>query len=216
MVKHHPDSNMLAEYSANSLPAAQSVCVSTHLDHCTLCQQKLAQLESIGGVMLEDTAPVSVDPQVFEDVLLRLDEVPDDRAANDANASTLSWTVKQVRQGNLDKLQWKKISRSLRIADLGRIDGATEFSLYHISEGGRIPQHNHSGTEMTLVLQGGFSDESGAYHAGDFIVREAGDVHAPAALPGGDCICLAVLEAPLRFTHWHHRWLSPLLQLRAG
>jgi putative transcriptional regulator len=99
MVKHHPDSNMLAEYSANSLPAAQSVCVSTHLDHCTLCQQKLAQLESIGGVMLEDTAPVSVDPQVFEDVLLRLDEVPDDRAANDANASTLSWTVKQVRQG---------------------------------------------------------------------------------------------------------------------
>ena len=142
--------------------------------------------------------------------------MPDDRAANDANASTLSWTVKQVRQGNLDKLQWKKVSRSLRIADLGRIDGATEFSLYHISEGGRIPQHNHSGTEMTLVLQGGFSDESGAYHAGDFIVREAGDVHAPAALPGGDCICLAVLEAPLRFTHWHHRWLSPLLQLRAG
>ena len=55
-----------------------------------------------------------------------------------------------------------------------------------------------------------------AYDAGDFIVREAGDVHAPAALPGGDCICLAVLEAPLRFTHWHHRWLSPLLQLRAG
>ena len=138
MVKHHPDSNTLAEYSARSLPAAQSVCVATHLDHCTVCQQKLAQLESIGGVMLEDTAPVSVDPQVFEDVLLRLDEVPDDRAANDANASTLSWTIKQVRQGNLDKLQWKKVSRSLRIADLGRIDGAAEFSLYHISEGGRI------------------------------------------------------------------------------
>ena len=36
------------------------------------------------------------------------------------------------------------------------------------------------------------------------------------ALPGGDCICLAVLESPLRFTRWHHRWLSPLLQLRAG
>ena len=146
MVKHHPDSNTLAEYSARSLPAAQSVCVATHLDHCTVCQQKLAQLESIGGVMLEDTAPVSVDPQVFEDVLLRLDEVPDDRAANDANASTLSWTIKQVRQGNLDKLQWKKVSRSLRIADLWRIDGAAEFSLYHIAEGGRIPQHNHSGT----------------------------------------------------------------------
>ena len=140
----------------------------------------------------------------------------DDRAANDANASTMSWTVKQIRKGNLDELQWKKVTRSLRIADLGDIDGAAEFSLYHIAEGGRIPQHNHSGTEMTLVLQGGFSDESGSYHAGDFITREAGDIHAPTALPGGDCICLAVLESPLRFTRWHHRWLSPLLQLRAG
>ena len=37
---------------------------------------------------------------------------------------------------------------------------AAEFSLYHIAEGGGIPQHNHSGTETTLVLQGGFSDES--------------------------------------------------------
>ena len=81
---------------------------------------------------------------------------------------------------------------------------------------GSIPQHNHSGTETTLVLQGGFSDESGTYHAGDFITREAGEEHSPTAIAGGDCICLAVLESPLRFTRWHHRLLSPLLQLRAG
>lgn len=216
MIMHHPDSNTLAEFAASSLPAAQSVVVSAHLESCALCRQRLAQLEAVGGVMLEDMTPVDVDASVFDNVLLRLDEAQDDRAANDANASPLSWSVKQVRKGNLDQLQWKKVTRSLRIADLGDIDGAAEFSLYHIAEGGRIPQHNHSGTEMTLVLQGGFSDESGSYHAGDFITREAGDIHAPTALPGGDCICLAVLESPLRFTRWHHRWLSPLLQLRAG
>ncbi|HBQ03086.1 MAG TPA: transcriptional regulator, partial [Halieaceae bacterium] len=119
-------------------------------------------------------------------------------------------------KGNLEQLHWKKVTRSLKIADLGEIDGAAEFSLYHIAEGGSIPQHNHSGAEMTLVLQGGFSDENAEYHAGDFVIREAGDVHAPTALPGSDCICIAVLESPLRFTRWHHRWLSPLLQLRAG
>jgi putative transcriptional regulator len=166
--------------------------------------------------MFEDAQPIDINPSVFDNVLARLDEVQEDHAANDANASTMSWTVKQIRKGNLDELDWKKVTRSLRIADLGEIEGAAEFSLYHIAEGGRIPQHNHSGTEMTLVLQGGFSDESGSYHAGDFIIREAGDIHAPTALPGSDCICLAVLEAPLRFTRWHHRWLSPLLQLRAG
>lgn len=216
MVKHHPDTNTLLEFAASSLPAAQSVVVSTHLQFCSECRQRLAQLESLGATMFENAEPVDINPSVFDNVLARLDEVEEDRAANDASASTLSWTVKQIRKGNLDQLEWKKVTRSLRIADLGEIDGAAEFSLYHIAEGGRIPQHNHSGTEMTLVLQGGFSDEGGSYHAGDFITREAGDIHAPTALSGGDCICLAVLESPLRFTSWHHRWLSPLLQLRAG
>ena len=216
MVKHHPDTNTLLEFAASSLPAAQSVVVSTHLQFCSECRQRLAQLESLGATMFENAEPVDINPSVFDNVLARLDEVEEDRAANDASASTLSWTVKQIRKGNLDQLQWKRVTRSLRIADLGEIDGAAEFSLYHIAEGGRIPQHNHSGTEMTLVLQGGFSDEGGSYHAGDFITREAGDIHAPTALSGGDCICLAVLESPLRFTSWHHRWLSPLLQLRAG
>ena len=216
MAKHHPDTNTLLEFAASSLPAAQSVVVSTHLQFCSECRQRLAHLESLGATIFENAEPVDINPSVFDNVLARLDEVEEDRAANDASASTLSWTVKQIRNGNLDQLQWKKVTRSLRIADLGEIDGAAEFSLYHIAEGGRIPQHNHSGTEMTLVLQGGFSDEGGSYHAGDFITREAGDIHAPTALSGGDCVCLAVLESPLRFTSWHHRWLSPLLQLRAG
>lgn len=216
MAKYHPDTNTLLEFAASALPAAQSVVVSTHLQYCAECRQRLEQLENLGASMFEDVEPVDISPGLFDNVLARLDEVQENRAANDANASTMSWTVKQIRKGNLDQLPWKKVTRSLRIADLGDIGGAAELSLYHIAEGGRIPQHNHSGTEMTLVLQGGFCDESGSYHAGDFITREAGDIHAPTALPGGDCICLAVLESPLRFTRWHHRWLSPLLQLRAS
>ena len=216
MITYHPDTNTLTEFAANSLSPAQSVVVATHLEVCEICQQRLAELECMGCALLQDLPPVDVDTAVFDKVLAKLDEVEEAPAANDANASDLAWTVKQVRQGNIEGLNWRKVTKTLRIADLGRIDGAAEFSLYHIAEGGSIPQHNHSGTEVTLVLQGGFSDESGTYHAGDFVTREAGEEHAPTAIAGGDCICLAVLESPLRFTRWHHRLLSPLLQLRAG
>ena len=216
MITYHPDTNTLTEFAANSLSPAQSVVVATHLEVCEICQQRLAELECMGGALLEDLPPVDVDTAVFDKVLAKLDEVEEAPAANDANASDLAWTVKQVRQGNIEGLNWRKVTKTLRSADLGRIDGAAEFSLYHIAEGGSIPQHNHSGTEVTLVLQGGFSDESGTYHAGDFVTREAGEEHSPTAIAGGDCICLAVLESPLRFTRWHHRLLSPLLQLRAG
>lgn len=216
MITYHPDTNTLTEFAANSLSSAQSVVIATHLEVCEVCQQRLAELECIGGALFENAQPVDVDATLFESVLAKIDEVEEAHAANDANASDLAWTVKQVRQGNLEGLSWRKVTKTLRIADLGAIDGAAEFSLYHIAEGGSIPQHDHSGTEMTLVLQGGFSDESGTYHAGDFVTRESGEEHSPTAIAGGDCICLAVLESPLRFTRWHHRLLSPLLQLRAG
>ena len=89
-----------------------------------------------------------MDASLFDSVLAKLDEVEEAPAANDANASDLAWTVKQVRQGNLENLNWRKVTKTLKIADLGAIDGAAEFSLYHIAEGGSIPQHNHSGRKQ--------------------------------------------------------------------
>ena len=95
-------------------------------------------------------------------------------------------------------------------------DPGFEFSLLRIRAGGFIPTHRHRGTEMTLVLQGGFSDATGTYHRGDFLMRGSEDEHAPRALDDEDCICLAVLDAPLRFTGWQHRWMNPFLRLQAG
>ena len=50
-------------------------------------------------------------------------------------------------------------------------------------------------------------------HLGDGIAP--GPVYAPRALPDGDCLCLAVLDAPLRFTGWKFRWINPFLRLHA-
>ena len=118
--------------------------------------------------------------------------------------------------GDFTELVWKKITESLRISYLKTGDPNYEFALYHIKAGGKIPDHDHRGSEMTLVLQGGSSDANGSYHEGDFIYRTEDDAHAPTALQSEDCICLAVLDAPLKFTGWKYRWMNPFLQLRAG
>jgi putative transcriptional regulator len=54
------------------------------------------------------------------------------------------------------------------------------------------------------------------YHKGDFIFREKDQIHAPTALESEDCICLAVSDAPLRFTDWKYRWMNPFLRFSAG
>ena len=218
MAKFHPSVDLLTEYVAGILPLAQSACISAHLNYCPQCQQQSARLQDLGAVLFDSLTPVPVGDALLNTVLARLDEEPplSYRRAQDPAVGRLPALLQRLMKGDFSELSWNKITSSLRISYLKTGDPGYEFALYHIKAGGKIPEHTHRGSEMTLVLQGGFSDAAGSYHEGDFLFREASDTHAPTALQSEDCICLAVLDAPLRFTGWKYRWMNPFLQLRAG
>jgi putative transcriptional regulator len=63
------------------------------------------------------------------------------------------------------------------------------------------------------VLQGAFRDESSRFARGDVEIATSADQHSPIAELGGDCICLAVTDAPLRFTALLPRLLQPLFRI---
>jgi putative transcriptional regulator len=67
--------------------------------------------------------------------------------------------------------------------------------------------------EMTLLLAGGFSDETGHYLRGDVALADPSVDHRPVADPGEDCLCLAVTDAPLRLTGRFGRYLNFLARL---
>jgi len=215
MANFHPEIDFLTEYSAGTLPLAQSACISIHVNQCDHCRRLTGQLNELGAGLLESLEPVAVGDSQLNAVLARLDEESplqyEQPAKKDSATPAL---LQRLMRGDFSDLNWKNIGSTLRISYLNTGDAAHEFALYHIRAGGRIPEHTHRGSEMTLVLQGGFSDAEGSYHPGDFIYRQPGDVHSPTALQSEDCICLAVLDAPLKFTDWRFRWMNPFLKLR--
>jgi putative transcriptional regulator len=218
MPKHHPSLDLLAEHAAGSLSLAQSACVSAHLNYCDECAQTVSQLQAVGAALFERLDPEPVGDALLDRVLARLDEeapLSYQPAGRDAQNATPA-LLRRLMAGDFSDLSWKKITDTLRTTQIRTGDKTFEFSLLHIKAGGEIPAHNHHGSEMTLVLQGGFEDAHGAYHPGDFIYRSGSDEHAPRAFADEDCICLAVLDAPLRFTGWKHRWMNPFLRLQAG
>jgi len=218
MAKLHPDLDLMMEYSAGTLPLAQSTCVSVHVGNCEHCQRLSAQLSEVGAAMFENLEPVSVGQGQLDAVLARLDEEPPLKytLANSGENSVTPAILQRLMKGDFSDLTWKSIGKTLRISYLKTGDPDHELALYHIKAGGRIPEHGHRGTEMTLVLEGAFSDADGSYQAGDFIVRRPGEVHSPMALQSEDCICVAVLDAPLKFTSWKFRWLNPFLKLQTA
>jgi putative transcriptional regulator len=217
MSNFHPDLDLLTEYAAGSLPLAQAACVSVHVNQCQRCQQTAGHLTDLGASLFEALDPVPVGDTQLNAVLARLDEdVPLAYDNSKAGNSDTPAILQRLMRGDFSDLTWKNIGSTLRISYLKTGDPDHEFALYHIRAGGRIPSHTHRGNELTLVLEGGFSDANGSYHKGDFLVRRPGDVHAPTALQSEDCICLAVLDAPLKFTEWKFRWMNPFLKLRTA
>ena len=95
-------------------------------------------------------------------------------------------------------LNWRKLSSSVTVAPISVGETRYELALHKICAGGQTPVHDHNGVEYTVVLKGSFSDEDGMYNEGDFLTREPGDIHRPFASQHEDCICLSVLEAPIR------------------
>jgi len=216
MVNHHPSTDLLTDFAAGSLSIAQAACVSAHLNYCEQCRRANEQLQNIGGALFEQLQPVPVSEALLDSVLARLD-APAPLAFGPVPAKEgLPALLDRIINRDFGRLVWRRITRSLSVSYLSTGDVTQQFALLRIAAGGRIPEHDHRGSEMTLVLEGGFADGLGTYHPGDFVYREHSDTHSPVAIDGEDCICLTVLDAPLRFTGWRYRWMNPFLRLRAG
>jgi putative transcriptional regulator len=100
----------------------------------------------------------------------------------------------------------------VRQAILPTSKGAIARLLY-IPAGQAVPDHGHRGTELTLVLQGAFRDETDRFGTGDVEISGQELEHTPVAEAGCDCICLAATDAPLRFNALIPRLLQPLFRI---
>jgi putative transcriptional regulator len=65
-------------------------------------------------------------------------------------------------------------------------------ALIAMAGGAGYPRHRHRGAEEILVVQGGYRDELGEYRRGRRVRYEDGSAHSPVALPGEECVLLAV------------------------
>lgn len=104
-----------------------------------------------------------------------------------------------VRDLALERGNWSFAGPGVRTMELIR-DGEAKAELIRIEPGRGVPQHGHDGTEFTLVLAGGFSDERDSYGPGEVCKADPSTTHKPVADEDGVCIVLAVTDGPLAFT----------------
>lgn len=211
-----PGEDLLLDYASGALPEPVSVLVATLLALRPDLRQTVSEIESVGGYLLEEIEPAALSDDALELVLARIDS-PDmsfEAAANDdsaaaCDAETLAVVPEPLRSylGNpLSKLAWRKRGPGIEEYRLPLADARFEMSVLRLGPGRSVPTHSHEGSELTLVLDGAFTDSGGRYGRGDLAVNGEEDHHAPLADSKEGCLCLAITGGPLRFS-------NPLIQL---
>jgi putative transcriptional regulator len=205
---------LLAAYSAGALDPSLHALVASHLEMKPENRAFVAALEHLAAGEIDQIAPQPLSRR--EDrlaAIFSLDTDPRPATRGMPGSAVLPTPLRRYLGRDLDAIRWRtKLPgvREYRIEDKGR----GEASLLWVRAGRLMPSHTHEGSEITLVLKGGFSDVTGHYGRGDVAIADSDLDHKPLTDAGEDCICFAVTDAPLHLTGPIGRLLDRLLGSR--
>lgn len=213
-VNHHAMDETLLAYAGGGLPEGLSLAVAVHLTHCPQCRGEVRRMESCGGALMDGIEPLPLDGDAMSRVMSQLDDDASAPSAADAKpaAGGVPAPLRDYVAAGLHDLPWRPLVKGIQhypLATSGTARGTTR--LLRIAPGTFIPPHGHDGSELTVVLDGSFSDEIGRFQAGDLADLNGDVTHQPIADADGPCICLIATDAPLRFKGLVSRMLQPLV-----
>ena len=214
-IDHHPSEELLLDYATGALDEGWSIALATHLALCPDCRQKVAEMEAIGAAFMETAAPTPVTKTLHAALSAFSDGDVEAGASVSENVGSTPFIFPEPLRsyigGDLDRVPWRRLGMGVYQCVIPTGDKQSVSRLLRIPTGKPVPSHSHGGLELTLVLCGAFSDETGYYGRGDFQEADETLEHQPHAIAGEDCICLAVTDAPLRFSSLAARMAQPFI-----
>ena len=198
-----------SNYAAGCLDPAFCLLIETQAALRPDVARAVARAETIAGVFLETEESAALSAGAIDKAFAMIDVYEAGARPDTAAVALASEGVDELlalpeplRETALQSFQaqkWQGLTQGIRRLKLDT-GSAAEVELYRIEPGCTVPKHSHSGSEFTLVVSGGFSDESGSFGPGDLSLKGPNDTHQPTGDMDGVCYALAVRDGGLRFT----------------
>lgn len=220
MISFHPKFTDLQTFSAGNCEPAKALMISAHVDMCPKCQHDCIDIqnEMAGELIAQPASSLSMDSQYYA-MMSNITELPVAVSRPPEASSTsieldgkffeLPRTLRRhVRNtGNWSRLVGKLWQAPVDLGDIGKAN------FMYMEKGGRVPEHTHRGTEMTLVVDGQYGDGIAEYDCGDFTIMDNHHNHLPHSEADDGCLVFTIVEQPLHFTSGIARLLNPFSHL---
>ena len=208
-ISHHPDGVTLMSYAAATIAEPLAAVVAAHLAMCPRCRAEVGDLERLGSAIMLSS------PGRPGDAALKVPRQPTDVAIPAAQRiahvpGRLPAPIAAAYGLSLENIPWKRLGPGVwhhRLALRRASDG--DLRLLRIAPGRTMPDHGHGGAELTLVIEGAYSDITGVYRRGDIQDVDEGIEHQPIVDKAAECVCLIASEHPARFKSLVGRLTQP-------
>ena len=204
-------SEIYAAHASGTLDPALSLLVGTQRALRGDTDTALALGDILSGVMLECEQPAMMSNNALSSALSAIDALETGKHVLNNPVSLASQALDEILSlpeplrgfaiEAAGRAGWQRTAPGVRRLTLNTGSDA-EAEIYRIEGGKTVPRHSHEGSEFTLVISGGFTDETGNYGPGDLSVKGPLDTHQPVADEGEVCFTLAVRDGGLKFTGW--------------
>lgn len=219
-IKHHLDEATMVSYAAGSMSQAMALVVACHISICPACRERVNQSEAIGGMLLDSLDEAEISSDALDQVLACLDSEPEldlevvstpAPAQSRQSSDCIPGPLQDCIGNSFDDLDWKRIVPGVYFYELPyKTEKGGVSRLMRIAPGKAMLPHTHNGNELTLILQGSFSDEMGRFTAGDVADLDSEIEHQPLVDSDVDCICLIATDAPLKFSTLLGKLVQPM------
>lgn len=193
---HIADDDLLFEYATGVLDEAQAMIVAAHLSLCPEARNIVRDFETICGAMIEACDEEAVSESCLQGVLSRLDEAEDIPPGDETvpECRIVPSPVRRYLKCDVNQLNWETRPGITGVEFLHVDVPGSELhvEMMRMSPGAQVPPHKHPGSEMALVIDGGFTDDNDQFLRGCFTIYEPGEDHTQIADEPEGCICLTV------------------------
>ena len=199
------DDSWYLDYAAGNLESeAHDVIMASHVALSDEARDRVRTLERVGAALMGQSGSAGAGLGFDVDDILRRDrEVATETVpapANDTHPDLpMPGPLTDWMNETGTRVKWSYLGPGLSKAILWRGPRGQRLWLLRAQPGVSIPQHGHSGSELTLVLKGSFWDGETQYRPGDLEEAHAGVEHDIRIDEAGECVCLALTEGKLRF-----------------
>lgn len=195
--ERHPSEEVLLDYASGALSPGLTLLAAVHLNACPACRRAVDAAERAASALFCDMPELAA-TSLNADAIMAAPPRPMPASAPLPSGTDVPAPLRPYAGHIFDQVKWRMVWPGMRSFKMD-VPGAAGVSLLNLRPGMAMPEHSHEGAEYTLVLKGAFEDQTGLYGPGDVAFADDTLMHRPRADLSGNCVCLTVVEAPLRF-----------------